>query len=171
MAIDIPEDGSAFWRFSLRLYRQPGVAPACLTLQDDQGVDVNVMLFGLWLASQGRRLGPDDFVAIEEACGEWRKEFVIPLRRARRNLREVPAGFDQKAADALRTRVKGVELEAERLQQEALFALKDASAWGETTDGQDDAARSNLDAYAESLGAEFEEHAREAVLTGFRSAA
>ena len=35
-----PSD-SPFWLFSLRFYAQEGIAPACLTLQDEAGVDVN----------------------------------------------------------------------------------------------------------------------------------
>ena len=47
---------SPFWTFSLRIYGQPGVPPACLTLQDEHGVDVNVLLFALYAASCGRQL-------------------------------------------------------------------------------------------------------------------
>ena len=41
--------GSPFWRFSLRLYRAPGVGDACIALQETSGVDVNLLLFLLWL--------------------------------------------------------------------------------------------------------------------------
>ncbi len=37
--------------FRCGLYRQPGVADACIALQDECGVDVNVLLFFLWLAA------------------------------------------------------------------------------------------------------------------------
>lgn len=162
------EDGSPFWRFSLTFYRQTGVAPACLALQDSHGVDVNVMLFGLWLASQGRELSLRDYESIESAVGAWRDGAVINLRAARRFLREPPAGFDPKAAEALRARIKGVELEAERLQQEALFALRPAQEWGQTCDPIV-AARRNLEACAASLGATFEPDALSALLAGFAS--
>ena len=33
--------GSPFWRFSLRLYRSPGVAEACITLQEESGADTD----------------------------------------------------------------------------------------------------------------------------------
>jgi uncharacterized protein (TIGR02444 family) len=49
-----------FWRFSLNFYRQAGVAEACIALQDDFGVDVNLMLFLLWLAANGRQLSVDN---------------------------------------------------------------------------------------------------------------
>ena len=45
-----------FWRFSLKFYRQAGVAEACIAAQDGCGVDVNLLLFLFWLASGGRQV-------------------------------------------------------------------------------------------------------------------
>ena len=42
--------GSPFWRFSLQFYRLPKVADACIALQEEAGVDVNLLLFLLWQA-------------------------------------------------------------------------------------------------------------------------
>ena len=42
------DQGSPFWRFSLQLYRLPGVAEACIELQEKCGADVNLLLFLLW---------------------------------------------------------------------------------------------------------------------------
>ena len=60
------EGGSPFWRFSLATYRKPGVADACLALQDGCGVDVNVLLFVTWLGTQGRRLDADATRAVAD---------------------------------------------------------------------------------------------------------
>src|SRR5260221_13755017 len=49
MADTQTEQGSPLWRFSLRFYRRPGVADACIALQDGCGGDVNILLFFLWL--------------------------------------------------------------------------------------------------------------------------
>lgn len=46
-----------FWNFSLDHYKQEGVQAACLHLQDSFGADVNLVLYCLWLARQGWRLG------------------------------------------------------------------------------------------------------------------
>ena len=43
-----PTDEPAFWRFSVQFYRQPAVAEVCLLLQDEFGIDVNLLLFVLW---------------------------------------------------------------------------------------------------------------------------
>ena len=37
-----------FWQHSLHIYAQPGVARACLALQDDYQVNVNLLLFYHW---------------------------------------------------------------------------------------------------------------------------
>ena len=39
---DAPAEITPFWRFSLYFYRQAGVSDACIALQDDCGVDVNL---------------------------------------------------------------------------------------------------------------------------------
>ena len=51
-----PSAGSPFWRFSLRFYRRREVADACITLQEQAGVDVNLLLFLRWHATQKRAL-------------------------------------------------------------------------------------------------------------------
>ena len=60
-----PSEGSPFWRFSLRFYRLPKAADACIELQEEAGVDVNLLLFLLWHARQRRRRFPFER---ESAC-------------------------------------------------------------------------------------------------------
>lgn len=174
----VPSKGSPFWTFSLSLYRQEGVAPACISLQDGHGVDVNMLFFGLWLASEGRLLSVADHEAMEAAAGVWRAEVVVPLRSVRRLLRMPPVAFRGPAAEALRDKLKGVELEAERLQQEALFGLREPAKWGsaarELISGPDAAQRTaaaNMAAYGQFLGAAFDKDAVAAVLAGFAARA
>jgi uncharacterized protein (TIGR02444 family) len=162
------ETGSDFWRFSLAIYRMDGVPPACLALQDGHGLDVNLMLFALWLASQGRALSPDDISDADSAVMEWRSEAVVALRRVRRYLRSPPDAFDAKATSALRDRIKAVELEAERLQQEALFALRPVSSWGRV-ELPEPAGAFNMEACAGCLGATFDPGPRDAILNAYRT--
>lgn len=154
---------SPFWTFSLRLYRQAGVPAACLALQDGAGVDVNLLLFGLFAASRGRRLSPADFSAIIDFIEPWRSSVVVPLRSVRRFLRETPKGFEGGDAPSLRQSVKAVELEAERLQQEALYARWPVAGLGAAAPVAA-AARANIEAYGALLGAAFDAAAVEALL-------
>ena len=87
MSETAPAQGSPFWRFSLRFYREPGVAEACIALQEEAGVDVNLLLFLLWHATQARRLSADEVATLEQKIGGWREATVIPLRALRRKRR------------------------------------------------------------------------------------
>ena len=115
--------GSPFWRFSLGFYRQPGVADACITLQDECGVDVNVLMFFLWFATQQKEVSPDQARAVWEHAALWRDHVVAPLRGVRRKLKEGVPLVARDTAEFFRTRIKAMELESERLEQEALYAM------------------------------------------------
>jgi uncharacterized protein (TIGR02444 family) len=157
---------SPFWRFSLQIYRS--VADTCLALQDRHGVDVNVLLFLLFAAHQGRRVGRQDVHAITSAVASWSSSAVIPLRSVRRFLRAPPSVIDPEAAEALRQHVKQVELEAERLQQEGLYRFVPLEQLGTPDASQDAAARTNVEAYAAELGTVFDQMLVDALLAGFR---
>jgi uncharacterized protein (TIGR02444 family) len=146
--------GSPFWRFSLRFYRQPGVADACIALQDGCSVDVNVLLFFLWLAVAKRRISVAVAQAVCTKATPWRDEVVAPLRTLRRRLKEGAWLVERGAAELFRTKIKATELESERLQQEALFALAAGLA---TEDGLtvEAAVRANVAAYERALGRTF----------------
>jgi uncharacterized protein (TIGR02444 family) len=148
------QQGSPFWRFSLRFYRQPGVADACIALQDGCGVDVNILLFLLWLATARRRV---PLPAAQELCAKgaaWRDDVVVPLRTLRRRLKDGSTLVERGAAELFRTRIKAIELEAERLQQEAMFALA-ATLVTENAATTEAAARANISAYEHALARTF----------------
>ncbi len=140
--------GSPFWRFSLGFYRQPGVGEACIALQDGAGVDVNLLLFLLWQASRGRAFAKSDVESIEQRIGEWRRMTVVPLREVRRALKSPPALVEGPVAEAFRSKIKAVELEAERLQQEAMYRMSQTLPAGVQAAPPFDAARTNVAAYA-----------------------
>ena len=71
-------DDSPFWRFSLQFYALPGVAPACLVLQDKGGADVNLLLFLLFLAETGRQVTRDDVARLDAHVKTWREGTVVP---------------------------------------------------------------------------------------------
>jgi uncharacterized protein (TIGR02444 family) len=148
------KQASPFWRFSLRFYRQPGVADACIALQDGCGVDVNVLLFFLWLATAQRCVLPE---VAREVCAKaelWRDDVVAPLRTIRRRLKDGSTLVERGTAEVFRTAVKALELESERLQQEALFALASGLAT-ENAATIDTAARANVEAYEHVSGRTF----------------
>lgn len=150
------------WYFSQDLYGRSGVAPACLALQDEAGADVNLVLYLLWCARTGRRVDAAAIHAADAGIAAWRAAVVEPLRAVRRALKAEPlAGF---ASVAYRDRIKAVELEAERVVQDALFA--GAPSPGAEFD-RHAAARGSLRHYADLLGRPLPEAATRTVLDAF----
>ena len=68
----------------------PGVADACIALQDQAKVDVNILFFLLWNATQGRAFNAADVTEIERRIGPWRDMAVVPIRNVRRALKSPP---------------------------------------------------------------------------------
>lgn len=164
-----PSDKPAcpFWRYSLRLYADRDVQDACLKLQDGAGVDVNLLLFMFFLGQCGRRISSDEASKIVTAAEDWRQGVVVPLRTARRNLKSPSPAIDAATAAALRDIVKKAELEAERLQQEALYARFPADRTGTADPSRQVAAAANVEAYAAVLGCSFDQAPLDALLAAF----
>ena len=118
LVLEMPA-GGAFWHFSLAVYRREGVEEACLGLQDDVGLDVNLLLFCLWTGSRGQSLEAGTLAGLTASTGLWQAEVVAPLRRVRRWLK-TQATIDGPAAEALRQAIKSSELEAEALEHQLL---------------------------------------------------
>ncbi len=107
-----------FWRFSLALYARSGIADALIALQDRAGLDVNLILFGLWFGMRhGQELGRDRFAAAAEAAAEP-NNVVRSIRMLRRQL----VGGTDDDVRSLRGAVLRLELAAERQVQRRLAA-------------------------------------------------
>lgn len=145
---DKAEDaGAAFWRFSLALYARPGMADALLALQDRAGLDVNLILFGLWVgARHGHDLGMEEFAAA--ACSVTELNGVVREIRALR--RRIGAGTDG-AIRHLRRALLRLELAAERQVQMRLAA---GFAAGTLPRGPGDRTTAALANLARLLGSE-----------------
>jgi uncharacterized protein (TIGR02444 family) len=143
------EAGEAFWRFSLALYARPGVAEALIALQDRAGLDVNLILFGLWVgARHGRDLDADGFAAAVEAVA-GATGIVRDIRALRRQL-DPAADGDLRS---LRRALLRLELAAERQVQRRLALCVPAGTLPHIPGDRCPAALANLACY---LGAESE---------------
>jgi len=162
---DTPAD-TPFWNFSLQFYRQPGVSDSCIALQDGCGVDVNMLLYLFWCASLGRQLFAVDVKQLDERVRGWRELAVIPLRDARRKLKGAATFVSPPRQEAFRTKIKAVELEAERLQQEALYEAAQKDLPGVNAEPSA-AVRANSAAYAAALGTTFPDTALAALFAAF----
>lgn len=105
----------ALWNFALEIYAQPGVATACVLLQDRLGVDVTVLFHAMHAACRHRRVLDDPSLAAADALiGPWRSEVIEPLRAMRRRIKHGIARVPPQLADETRELVRRAELSAER---------------------------------------------------------
>ena len=144
---------SGLWRFSLDFYRRPGVAEACIRLQDEAGVDVNVMLYLLYLAVHWRTITAEEMNRIDDVAADWRAAVVVPLREIRRKLKSPLGAFVPAVTSELRNDVKRVELAAERIQQQALQDLLALDAAPSGPSDRRAIARAHMALYGARLGA------------------
>lgn len=102
------------------VYAAPAVAPPCLSLQDEHGQSVCLLLWAAWAGANGLAV---DVAAAAALARTWETQVVGPLRAARRGLKTAP-GLAEADRTALRTRVAADELDAERALMAALAALR-----------------------------------------------
>lgn len=111
---------SPLWDYAVGLYGRPGVAAACLALQDRRGADVNLLLLACWLAAAGRRPDASRLARARAEAADWQEAIVRPLRNARLNLKRAIAeeadGAIRAPLEAARARLAGMELDAERAE-------------------------------------------------------
>jgi uncharacterized protein (TIGR02444 family) len=116
-----PDLEAECWAFALAIYAKPGVAEACLALQDEAGVDVMMLLTTTFAAVKQRLLlAPDEIRALNEACRLWREQIVWPLRAIRSGLKTGPQPAPSEATEQFRSQVKALELAAEKLENKRL---------------------------------------------------
>ena len=110
-----------FWRYSVRLYGRPGVSEKCLRLQDDAGVDVNVTLLCCWTGFRGgKALNTGDIRGLLEATRDWREGAIEPIRRLRRELKELTTQTE--GSGFVYDAIKRCELDAEKMKQRLLIS-------------------------------------------------
>jgi uncharacterized protein (TIGR02444 family) len=149
LALDNP-----FWTFSLEVYAAPGVEAECLALQEDRGIDINVVLFCAWLgATKQSVLSADDFAAIDTLVAPWRETVVHDLRSSRRALKAMPEMAYSEVAQ-LRKDIAALELRAEQIEQALLYQWAAGMAQGEAAPAE--AIRANVGALLRRHGGDGE---------------
>ena len=125
------EQQQDFWNFSVATYGKAGVAEACLHLQEELGIDVNVLLYCCWYGCTRGTLDRSAMERILSIAEPWAENVVRPLRAARTWMKAV--GCDQPFLPgdecmALREEIKRAELKAEHLQENRMQALTRGAA-------------------------------------------
>lgn len=104
-------DNHPLWDFALALYARPGVEAACLSLQDDAGLDVCELLWRCWLSYHGLTLTAHADRLLEPVRA-WQRDMTYPLRHQRRALKASCKATPER--EQLRQTIKQAELLAEQ---------------------------------------------------------
>ena len=113
----------SLWDWSSEIYTAPGVAEACLHLQDDAGQNVPLLLWAAWVAKTGRYPDADTLEAACDTARAWTDTTIVPLRIIRRGIKSPIPDMGDLARELVRDRIKAVELEAEKHLLAALEQL------------------------------------------------
>jgi uncharacterized protein (TIGR02444 family) len=117
---------SSLWNFSLARYARTGVADVCLRLQDEHGVNVNLLLWCAWLEACGLMLDEARLSDAQERIRAWDERYVVTLRQLRSNMK-AEFGVIDKGIEGVRQQIKQAELLAEKQVQ--LWLEETAQAW------------------------------------------
>ena len=115
-----------FWHFSVRTYRTDGVPDACLSLQNDYGADVNMLLYCCWIGAYTGQFDRDLFARACAFSTQWADHVVVPLRSTRTWMKHTGCDTEPVPTDTcmqLRDEIKSVEFAAEKMQQQVLESL------------------------------------------------
>ena len=116
----------SFWAWALKAYALPGVATACLELQDSHRQSVPYLLWAAWAAARDSRIELDTLRRGSLLAAQWETAAAGPLRAARRGLKAPLDDMDDDVREALRAEAKALELKAEQALIAALEALTPA---------------------------------------------
>jgi len=88
MANTLSDDlDNPFWQFSLKIYQHEKVKEACLSFQNQEGINVNLLLLCCWLAYGVEEISQFEF---HQACSRitaWQQQVTHPLRQIRQYLK------------------------------------------------------------------------------------
>ena len=157
------------WFFSLDFYSLDGVKESLISVQEECGADVNILLYLLWQGSAGRHLSREDLEGIVQSTDLWNKAVVVPLRNVRRFLKEKQNGLLYKRVESLREDVKSIELDAEKIQQNYLFRISDETSMKTVIDNPTSVAEANFRAYEKLLNTVFPQNHRDHLLVTLRN--
>lgn len=99
--------------FALKVYAAPGVQETCLKAQDEWGLNVPLLLFGLWAEVRGQTVSCQDIPPILALVRAYDDDLIKPLRALRRGLKTPSLQIDIAVKERFRIDVKAMELKGE----------------------------------------------------------
>jgi uncharacterized protein (TIGR02444 family) len=114
------------WQYALKLYAKEGVSKACIALQEEFLLNVNVILACCWFAATGRgTVSKNIFNNLLSNLNPWNEKITRELRTLRRQMTELDQdsnnGMDKNTKFELKNQALQLELYSEKAQQAILF--------------------------------------------------
>ena len=111
---------SQFWDFSLAYYKYSDSAELMLELQNSHNLDVNLILFSLWIgSSHGSRLEQTHFHILDNAIEGWRANITQPLRNIRQSCKHL-GDLDATTRNSFTKMAANIEIRSEHACQAIL---------------------------------------------------
>ena len=111
---------SQFWDFSLAYYKYSDSAELMLELQNSHNLDVNLILFSLWIGScHGSRLEQTHFHILDNAIEGWRANITQPLRNIRQSCKHL-GDLDATTRNSFTKMAANIEIRSEHACQAIL---------------------------------------------------
>lgn len=104
-----------FWDFSLAVYQAQGVESACLELQDEHGVNVNLLLLLCWCLQHGHILTLQQWQILKAAVAQSEQDLHLHRKRRREAKHTAPV------MQSYYRELKQQELALEQQQQQQLI--------------------------------------------------
>jgi uncharacterized protein (TIGR02444 family) len=115
-------DENPFWNFATKFYSREAVASSCLTLQNEFGADVNILIYCCWIAAEGaEEIGSEELKEIITMIKPWQSNVVKVLRDIRHSMRQNEIADLGVLSVELRKEIKKCELEAEKIEQSIIY--------------------------------------------------
>ena len=143
-----------FWDFSLDVYMSKGVGAAFLELQRAHELDVNILLFCMWVGASGRgSLTTEQMTALLAAVSIWHEDVVRALRAIRVRMKGGIGDEPTQLSESLRQRIQKIEIDCEHAEQLMMTQVLDMTVNnGKTASEKLVDAASNISTYFATFG-------------------
>ncbi|HED34416.1 MAG TPA: TIGR02444 family protein [Gammaproteobacteria bacterium] len=142
---------SPFWNYSTEIWTLTGVESACLELQDEFGININMLLYSCWTGSQLLCLNDDDLQILLDAINPL-QTIITPLRDSRKMMKQSLIAMPSSMIEQTLANIREMELNAEHMAQLALEKALDLKQLKKCADPSSIACcQSNLNAYLQTL--------------------
>ena len=115
--MDFPN--SEFWDYSTHIWTLPDVEKACLDLQNNHDINVNILMYCCWVADKNLTLNDDDIQALVDTIQPWHI-IIKPLRESRKMMQQQLIAMPKDVQNQTLNDMQDMELNAEHMSQLAL---------------------------------------------------